>query len=737
MNQKEMFKEALWIGAEKRDYTDFTIVRGSFFVSEIRPAKLRAVGLGFCRIYINGVCLNPDSFLPLSSDYEDGQDPEGEILTHHRLYVPEFDITSYLEVGHNIVTIHYGGGWYTHAQRPFGMPKAIYCVTIGEESFVSNENCTVGKSYITEYHLQRCEHQDKSEFDTACFEKNFDDFLWKSATVTEQLETDYMFTNCPVDVVTNEYELKYVGEGESGRVYDCSKNLSGYPIIKINAPKGEKVTVRFSEDILPDGSLDPTHIHHQTFSAVSDGYGLVAHPEFTWFGFRYIEIIGDAEPICVKEIHSDVAVNSSFCSDNESLNWIYETFVHTMLSNLHTGHPSDCPHIERLGYTGDGQVTANAVMSALDIKELYRKWMEDISDCQDTVSGNVQYTAPYVRCGGGPGGWGSAIIEVPYQFYKHYGEKEVLERYYPQMLKYVKYMEDHTVGCLVAYGQPGLWCLGDWCMPVVHTNHGVRHGFGTKEMQIILPPAFVNTYFLAKSLLSLAKIAEIIGKEKDIPSFKEKADHYKEALKASYFDTFGKNYLGGLQGANAFMWDLGNQPNEVYKNLVEYYKSLGFFDTGIFGTDIVIRQLFKGGNADLAIDLMTSDKGFSFERWRKVGATTFREYWQDKDCRSQSHPMFGAVVAYFFEYLLGITQASDSAGYKKLIIKPTLVEKINTLSGSMEIPAGTVLVSYEKRFDSVSFAVTLPKNTQADFIYGDEKRKIYPGLNKMIFRRIK
>ena len=99
--------------------------------------------------------------------------------------------------------------------------------------------------------------------------------------------------------------------------------------------------------------------------------------------------------------------------------------------------------------------------------------------------------------------------------------------------------------------------------------------------------------------------------------------------------------------------------------------------------------------------------------------------------------MFGAVVAYLFECLLGITQSDDSAGYEKLIIKPAIVEQINNLSGSMQIPDGVVSVSYTKRFDSISFEVTLPKGKKATFIYGDEKRRLEPGLNKMIFRRIK
>ena len=36
-------------------------------------------------------------------------------------------------------------------------------------------------------------------------------------------------------------------------------------------------------------------------------------------------------------------------------------------------------------------------------RQFYRKWMKDIEDCQDRISGNVQYTAPYTHSGGGPG----------------------------------------------------------------------------------------------------------------------------------------------------------------------------------------------------------------------------------------------------------------------------------------------------------------------------------------------
>ena len=99
-------------------------------------------------------------------------------------------------------------------------------------------------------------------------------------------------------------------------------------------------------------------------------------------------------------------------------------------------------HIIFLDYatTGDGQLTCHAALSVLDARSFYEKWLQDIKDCQDKISGHIQYTAPYLRSGGGPGGWGCAIVEVPYQYYKHYGDDSVLEEAYERTLKYFEYL---------------------------------------------------------------------------------------------------------------------------------------------------------------------------------------------------------------------------------------------------------------------------------------------------------
>ena len=720
MNREMLFRNAKWVGAAERTAEDFAVLRGFFNIQSAQRVTLNVLGLGFFKCFINGICINPDTFLPLSSDFEGTCDPVDEVISAHRIYVPEFDITPFVKSGKNIIDIHYGGGWYTHKSRVFGLPKAIYCITAESgdttERFISDESCLIGKSFVSQYNFTWEEHHDY----------NGDFSVWENAVETESLETEYCSTDCPWDKLIRELPVRKIKEN----VYDCGENTTGYPVLRIKAKKGERVVVKFSEECLPDGSIDLTHHHGQQFSVTSDGSEMLVQPEFTWFGFRYFEVVGEAVPECVKEIYSDVPVSSSFDCDNETLNWIYKTFIHTMLCNMHTGHPSDCPHLERRGYTGDGQLTCNAVLTVLDARRLYEKWMQDIADCQDVLSGHIQYTAPYIRSGGGPGGWGCAIVEVPWQLYKHYGDSAVLEKYYGNMRRYIDYLEAHSEYGVVTSDKKGEWCLGDWCGPnILYPDRDIT----SHNQQVVLPAPMVNTYFMVKSLTQMCEIAKIIGREEDIAEYEKKIDYRKGAVRAAYFNTFDDNFVMNVQGANSFGVDIGLGNEKTYQNMVSYYKKLGHYDTGIFATDIVTRLLFEKGDGDLAVDLMTHDGEQGYEHWRKNGATTFHEYWDSNRSRSHSHPMFGASVAYLFEYLLGIRQAEGTAGYTSLVIAPQCVDRFGRMSGSITTPNGAVAVSYEHSAERVSFKITVPQNTKAMLVYGGKEIALTQGENELDF----
>jgi len=735
MNQEHFFKNAKWVGAKERTAEDFAVLRGHFTAEKSDKVSLNVLGLGFFKCYINGKCINEDTFLPLASDYEATCDPAEEVLSGHRIYVPQFDVSSFVQPGDNVISIVYGGGWYTYAPRRFGLPKAIYCITVttekGEEFFVSDENCRVGKSFVETYNFTNTEVHNYTAW-ADCFGVDYDDSTWEKAVETEAVDTEYCTTECPGEKCANMLTVCEIGKSENGVIYGCERNTSGYPVVRINAPAGEKVTVLFSEGLTEDGRLDPTHMHRQQFSVVSDGKERTVQPEFTWFGFRYIEVVGDATPLYVKEVYADVPVSSTFECDNEVLNWLYKTFIHTMKCNMHTGLPSDCPHLERRGYTGDGQLTCNAVLTIFDAYSFYKKWMQDITDCQDKISGRVQNTAPYIASGGGPGGWGSAIVEVPWQIYLHYGDKKVLEENFEGMLKYITFLEDHSEGGFITNDKEGSWCLGEWCPPCIMWPGKDLHS-AHKPVQMIIPPAYINNYYMIKSMEKICKIARLLGKEEMIADYSEKIEKGKKLLQAAYFNTFDHSFFMNAQGANAFAVDIGLGTEKTYGALQAYHKNVGFYDTGIFATDVLTRVLFEKGDGELAVDILTGKGEYGYANWMENGATTLHEYWDSTRSRSFSHPMFGAPVVYLFEYLLGIKNRENTCGYDSVVIAPQAVSKFEKMSGSITTPHGIIAVSYKKEKGKVVFEITVPEETEAMFCFNGEETVLGNGKNQLSF----
>jgi alpha-L-rhamnosidase len=278
------------------------------------------------------------------------------------------------------------------------------------------------------------------------------------------------------------------------------------------------------------------------------------------------------------------------------------------------------------------------------------------------------------------------------------------------MRRYIDYLEAHSEFGLVTSDKAGEWCLGDWCGPnILYPDRDIT----SHNQQVIIPAPFVNTYFMVKSLETMREIALIIGKDGDAAEYDEKIVTRKKAIQAAYFNTFDGNFVMNGQGANSFAVDLGLGNSATYANMVAYYKKLGYFDTGIFATDVLIRTLFEHGDSELAVDILTNNGSQGYEHWRQNGATTFHEYWDSNRSRSHCHPMFGAPVAYFFEYLLGIKQTKESAGYEEMIISPRALSRFSRMSGSMETPRGRVSVSYEREDGGVRFKVTIPGGSSA------------------------
>ena len=487
-----------------------------------------------------------------------------------------------------------------------------------------------------------------------------------------------------------------IGEHDGRKIYDCRENIAGRVVLSCLGKKGECITVRHAEELAADGTLDFESAggsdQLQQDHYICDGRIQTLHPLFCWHGFRYFETEGPCEVLCAEVIHTDVAVTRSFSCSDPVLNWLYEAYIRTQLDNYHGCIPSDCPHRERLGYTGDGQLTAETAMLLLDTKELYRKWYQDILDSQGAETGHIPHTAPFLGGGGGPGGWGCAVYQVPLAWAKIYGDDSLLVQGYDAILRWFDYMDAHSEKGLVVREEEGGWCLGDWCFPA-------------SEEKEQLPEAFINTFYYLHGLQEMMQISEKMNNKLPI-QFVEREKNVKNAFLDAYFDPETGDFCEGRAAGNAYGLALGLGDERTKKHLVEKYEALERFDTGIFGTSMLLEQLFSIGAGDLAVRLLTNDsEAASFAHMKRNGATTLWERWDGRE--SHNHPMFGACVRLLFTQILGIRMMPAAQPPVVIPTQPDVntqpTQALKPLNGELQppaVPASAQHFSYEIRLSS-------------------------------------
>lgn len=736
MKHSELFGSAKWVKCS--DSCASPYFRLDFTADEIQKAELIICGLGFFEAFLNGRKVSDDLLVPGFSQYNKRDLTPykvDDVLSAHTL-VMKYDVSRYLVAGGNCIGIHLGGGWYdrrddgTYSEKSYGRVKLCFKLTITSvdgtsKEIVSDEKLRWSESPITYSSIYRGERHDCALEKDGYSKYGYNFNNWKEPEIIIPDEEDFYVQTCPPDRVIRRIIPKKVKVSGKSVFYDAGENLSGYMTVKA-LTDGAEINVRYAEEFTEDGSslsFESTGGEHRLQQEIfkNTKAGREYFPRFCWHAFRYIEIYGEAEAVEICVVHSDCKRTSDFECSNETLNWLYNAYIRTQLDNMHCGVPSDCPHIERLGYTGDGQLCAPAAMMLLDTKEFYKKWMQDIADSQDVKTGHVQHTAPFEGGGGGPGAWGGAVVYVPYYYYKAFGDIAPLEQYFPNMLSFL----DYTFTCCeygLLYKEKYDWCLGDWCAP---TEYLLPEPHIRSRLQI--PETYVNTALLVKLMELTVEISEITGQSYKTDYLKEKISQSKKALEIAYYSPMTKDFCGNVQGADAFAVDIGLGGDETLRSMAEKYQKRGMLDTGIVATDMLPRILLENGYEQLAFDLLTSKGDVSFYYMMTHGATTIWEDWHPE--RSYNHPMFGPCSRYLFSYFLGITQKTDSAGYEKIMIAPKLVKGLDSAKGFITTVKGRIYVEFTKDGTSADFTVEVPD--EAEFCCRETKTVLKKGLNKV------
>jgi alpha-L-rhamnosidase len=414
-------------------------------------------------------------------------------------------------------------------------------------------------------------------------------------------------------------------------------------------------------------------------------------------------------------VHTDFDTAGTFSSSDKTLNQIHRNTQWSYLGNFH-GYPEDCPHREKIGWSGDGQAAAEMGLWNFHSTTAYRKWLDDFQD-EQRADGELPGIIPtsgwgYTRgqdttLGYGPQ-WEGAFVTIPWNIYLYKGDKRILRRYYNGIKNYMSYLESQADNYLLYGG------IND-------------HKYVETPTE---PPIIAPSYFYHLAGIT-ARMAHLLDQEEDRQYYNKLARNIKKAYNKKYYHPENQTYGNGGQTslAMALYFDLVEKQNEqeVLSSLVEEIKSRdNHFDAGVIGVKCLINVLTEHGLTDLAYEMITQKTYPGYGNWIEQGATTLWQTWDGS--MSRNHIMFGSVDEWFFEALGGIKTDPEHPGFKHFFLEPQLPEKLDHVRATHHCMYGEIKSAWRRKPEGTSFRFKVPFNTKATITLPvDQDKKILEG----------
>jgi len=708
--------KAKWIAAPVAlgSAAQMPIFRRSFRLPQrAERAVISISGLGQYELTLNGRKVSEDLFTPGWTNYR------------QTVFYNTYDVTGQLALGENVLGVMLGNGMYNVVRTPgrytkfdgtFGEPRLIAQLHLtyadGTSADVitdSSWKCRAGPIVFSS--IYGGEDYDAALDPEGWRSAGFSDRLWAPARETFGPGGALVpQTNEPVRALATFRAAKITEPKPGVRIYDLGQNFSGWPRIRVKGPAGATVK------LIPGELLDDAGIVTQRSSGGPQWFAYTLggtgeenwHPRFSYYGFRYVqvEIPAGVEVLALdgQFIHSSAEAAGEFSCSKELFNRIHRLIDAAIDSNFHSVL-TDCPHREKLGWLEESHLLGAAVMYNYDAQRQYRKIAADIAASQ-TAAGLVPDIAPeYTVFEQGfrdSPEWGSAAIIDPWLAYRHYGDRELLDKHYGEMRRYAEYLAGKAAGGIISYG------LGDW------------YDIGPKPPGVaqLTSLGVTATAIYYQDLVTLAKIAVVLGKPRDAKSLTSDAEAIRAQFNARLFDAQGGFYDRDSQTANAMPLALGMAPEparaQLLERLVADIRRHGNHTTaGDIGFHYVLQALAQGGRSDVIYDLLANPDPPSYAAQLLHGATSLTEAWDGNPRSSQNHFMLGHAEEWFYRALAGIDFDLSRPPGEQIILRPQPVGDLTGARATYRSVLGGIAGSWKIEGGKFLYDIEIPANASA------------------------
>lgn len=646
-----MFNDAKWITQGKFVDEIAPMMRKEISIEkEVKKATMNIIALGYGIYAIDDVELTEDVLSTQFTTFD------------KRVLYNKYDVTHLLKKGKHCISIIIGNGCYNQmGKTAWTFERATWRDTpkAAMELLVEYENGETEK-LVTDtswkstlegpiiYNHVRCgEIYDARKEIDGWRKVGFDDSKWVNVSLatppTDVLEEN-VYPN-PKIIRTIEAVLK-----NDKNVYDFGENLSGWACVEVEGERGAVVHIRYGERLYDDGSLDnqnevslckpENRLRHEDVYILKGEGVETYHPVFNYHGFRYVSVETEGKVTIHRAlahvVHTDLKIVGEFECSDDMLNKIHEATRRATLTNF-LSIPTDCPHREQNGWTGDAQLSAQQSLMNYDMVLPYRKWLSDIRDAQ-RVSGQIPSIVPTANhwglaaTGSGPA-WDSALVLIPWQTYEYTDNKEILRENIDSIKKYMEFLGKMSDGYIVSHG------LGDWCPPT--------------DVELC-PISLTSTAYYYADAITTAKICDKLGVCGGT-EYRELAAKIRKAFRAEFIqdETIGNG--GQTAYACAIYFDLldDDEKKRAAQKLAQMVIDEDYhIKCGILGTKFIFKALAEYGYSDVLYKAVTNPTCPSYAYWILNGMTTLCEHWEMKS--SLNHHMFSEVDHWLYRYVAGI-----------------------------------------------------------------------------------
>lgn len=716
-----MLERSEWIKGCEKNLRGGTVYLKNFrCAAKAEKAILKITALGVYEAKLNGERVGDFILAPGWTSYL------------NRLQVQSYDVTDMLKT-ENSLEVTVGQCWRAIANKRDGSDFLGYRDTalIAELTLVYADGRT--ESIVTDSSWNA--RESKLRYTNVYDGDNYDaTFKAGSARhcICVDLEKDMLIPQEGEKIVEHERmpALQIIKTPAGETVIDFGQNMTGYVEFRIKGTPGAQATISHGETLDCDGNF--YNANYRSADAqikfICDGEEHTYKSALTFFGFRYIRLENWPDEVKKENftaivVHSDIRRTGYFECSDEAVNRLFKNIIWGQKGNF-LDVPTDCPQRdERLGWTGDAQVFVRTASLNFDVERFFKKWLRDLAADQGR-DGCVPHIIPNIFDDmGGSSAWSDAAVICPWEIYRTYGDKKILEDQFDSMKAWIDWMRERSENGK----RSGGFHFGDWLG--LDSTEGSYKGSTPEDL--------IATAYYKYSTELFIKAAHALGR--DVSEYENIPAEAAAAFRREYMENGRVKNATQTGCVLALCFDITDDRAATATQLNELVKRAGHLETGFVGTPYLLHALSDNGYAETAYDLLLRREYPSWLYPISKGATTVWEHWDgikpdgtmwSTDMNSFNHYAYGAVADWMYGAAAGINSDPDRPGFEHIIFRPVTDRRLDFVKASIDTRRGNVASEWRRENGRIKYIFTVPEGCCASAVIGGEKHEVGAGTHE-------